>query len=119
MSKKEIKPCPFCGKKVIIEKDNHDKMLIECENCKLFFGIEVENGTELVEGWRAAFDSVEEIIDKWNRRADTEMSVTYGDWVYGENGYAHCSECDYEHNSPEYVTPFCPGCGARMEDDKE
>lgn len=58
MGETKIKPCPFCEKKVIIAKDNHDKVLIECENCKLFFGIEVENGTELIEGWKATFDSV-------------------------------------------------------------
>ena len=64
----KVKPCPFCGKKVKVAKDNHDKVLIECENCKLFFGIEVENGTELVEGWKATFDSVVEATDAWNRR---------------------------------------------------
>lgn len=70
MSNNELKGCPFCGEKVIVAKDNHDKVLIECENCKLFFGIEVENGTELVEGWRATFDSVAEATGAWNRRAD-------------------------------------------------
>ena len=64
----KVKPCPFCREKVIVAKDNHDKVLILCENCKLFFGIEVENGTELVEGWRAAFDSVAEATEAWNRR---------------------------------------------------
>lgn len=70
MSNIDLKPCPFCGKKVIVAKDNHDKVLIVCENCKLFFGIEVENGTELFEGWRATFDSVAEATDAWNRRDD-------------------------------------------------
>lgn len=70
MSNIDFKPCPFCGKEVLIAKDNHEKILIECENCKLFFGIEVENGTELVEGWRATFDSVAEATDAWNRRDD-------------------------------------------------
>lgn len=68
MSNIDLKSCPFCGKKVIVAKDNHDKVLIVCENCKLFFGIEVENGTELFEGWRATFDSVVEATEAWNRR---------------------------------------------------
>lgn len=25
----KVKPCPFCGEKVIVAKDNHDKVLIE------------------------------------------------------------------------------------------
>ena len=70
MAEIKLKPCPFCGGGVLIAKDNHDKVLIECENCKLLFGIEVENGTELVEGSRAMFDSVEEAVEAWNRRAD-------------------------------------------------
>lgn len=70
MSSIELKPCPFCGEGVLIAEDNHDKVLIECKNCNLLFGVEVENGTELVEGWRATFDSVEEAIRAWNRRAD-------------------------------------------------
>ncbi len=72
MVKNKLKTCPFCGEKVIIAKDNHDKVLVECENCKLFFGIEVENGTELVEGWRATFDSIEEAVEAWNRRAENK-----------------------------------------------
>lgn len=58
----------YCVPMVIIAKDNQDKVLIECENCKLFFGIEVENGTELIEDWKATFDSVGEAREAWNRR---------------------------------------------------
>lgn len=68
MSSVELKSCPFCGNGVIIGKDNHNKFLIECENCKLLFGIEVEDGTELFEGWKATFHSVEEAASAWNRR---------------------------------------------------
>lgn len=70
MSSIELKPCPFCGNGVIIGKDNHNKFLVKCENCNLLFGIEVEDGTELFEGWKATFDSVEEAVSDWNRRAD-------------------------------------------------
>ncbi len=41
-----------------------------------------------------------------------------GHWVEDQYGYNRCSECGYEHGSPEYVTPFCPGCGAHMEDEE-
>lgn len=68
MPKIKLKPCPFCGGKALIAKDNHDKILIECETCHLFFGIDVENGTELFEGWKAMLGSVEEAVSTWNRR---------------------------------------------------
>ena len=68
MSSIKLKPYPFCGGGVLIAEDNHEKVLIECENCNLLFGVEVENGTELVEGWRSTFDSVEEAARAWNRR---------------------------------------------------
>ena len=70
MSENKLKPCPFCGKKVLIAIDNYEKALITCEDCKLLFGVEVENGTELIDGWRATFDSIEEAVEAWNRRAD-------------------------------------------------
>lgn len=66
----EAKPCPICGKEILICEDNHGKILIECESCRLIFGIEVEDGTELFEGWRATFNSVEEAVIAWNRRVD-------------------------------------------------
>ena len=70
MSDIKAKSCPICGKEILICKDNHGKILIECESCRLIFGIEVENGTELFEGWRATFGSVEEAVSAWNRRTD-------------------------------------------------
>lgn len=71
MNETKLKPCPYCGNRVLIGKDNHDKFIIECKNCKLLFGIEVEDGTELVEGWRATFDSVQEAVSAWNKRSAT------------------------------------------------
>ena len=40
----------------------------------------------------------------------------YGEWIEDDYSYFHCSQCGYEHDSPEYVTPYCPHCGACMED---
>lgn len=46
--------------------------------------------------------------------ADVEP-VRYGEWISDDYGYNHCSECGFEHDEPEYVTPHCPGCGANMD----
>ena len=70
MSEIKLKPCPFCGNRVLLARDNYGKYLIECENCSLLFGIRVENGTELVDGWRATINTIEEATKLWNRRAD-------------------------------------------------
>lgn len=42
-----------------------------------------------------------------------------GEWIEDEYGYHRCSECGWEWDTPEMVTPYCPGCGARMEEDDE
>lgn len=40
--------------------------------------------------------------------------VKYGEWVHREY-VSHCSECGFETRL-ENITPYCPNCGARMED---
>ena len=42
--------------------------------------------------------------------------IKHGEWIPDDYEYNHCSECSYEHESPEYVTPYCPNCGAKMEE---
>lgn len=41
--------------------------------------------------------------------------VTYGEWIADVNGYNRCSACGWEWDDPEYVTPYCPHCGAEMD----
>lgn len=45
------------------------------------------------------------------------QEVRYGEWIPNDYEFYHCSECGYEQDSPEYITPYCPNCGAKM--DKE
>lgn len=51
-----------------------------------------------------------------NPTADAQ-EVRHGEWLEDDYGYCHCSNCRYEHDSPECITPYCPECGAKM--DKE
>lgn len=64
----QLKPCPFCGGKVELCNDDYGKFLIVCKPCKMLFGIEVEDGTELIDGWKAKIDTLEEAVEAWNRR---------------------------------------------------
>ncbi len=41
--------------------------------------------------------------------------VKHGQWTEDDYAYNSCSECGYEHNEPEYTTPYCPNCGAKMD----
>ena len=66
----ELKPCPFCGGKAYIAKDIHSKVIIGCKSCDLFFGIAIEDGIELYEGWHATFPDTETATEAWNTRAN-------------------------------------------------
>ena len=46
--------------------------------------------------------------------AEDVAEVKRGEWVYGEYDTPHCSECGHE---PKEISPFCPICGANMEED--
>ena len=43
--------------------------------------------------------------------------IEYASWIEDDYGYARCDFCGYEIAYPEYKTPRCPGCGARMDDE--
>ena len=43
--------------------------------------------------------------------ADTERR---GEWIPDDYAYYHCSECGYEQDKRECVSPYCPQCGAKM-----
>ena len=68
----KVKSCPFCGGRPTLFEDNYDKYAILCENCNLYFGIELECGEELVDGWRAKIETFEEVSEKWNRRTEND-----------------------------------------------
>lgn len=41
--------------------------------------------------------------------------VRYGEWIEDDYAYNRCSACGWEWDDREYVTPYCPNCGARMD----
>lgn len=61
-------------------------------------------------------DSLIDFIKTVPFNADVQ-EVRHGEWLEDDYGYCHCSNCRYEHDSPECITPYCPECGAKM--DKE
>ena len=66
MSKPELKPCPFCGGKAVVNVN--DGVKVVCTECGA-------RTLELVDGYsqgRPTGDAVWSTIEKWNRRADNE-----------------------------------------------
>ena len=64
-------------------------------------------------GWNDAIDAVIE-----NAPTIDAVPVVHGRWlVDGATGINFCSECNTD--AVEAGTPFCPECGAKMEDGDE
>lgn len=106
MNKPELKPCPFCGgEAIVLHWDGTDTFSVGCVNTFVCHG-----GTHT----SRAYQSEQEAAEAWNRRAELT-----GEWLEDEYAYFRCSVCGYEQDQPETVTPYCPNCGAHMEDDSE
>lgn len=45
--------------------------------------------------------------------------VVHGEWIADEYFYYRCSNCGFEQDAPEYVSPYCPQCGAKMDGKEE
>lgn len=125
--------CPFCAGKATMAKDNHDKVLIFCENCKMYFGIEIEHDCELEEGWKATFQDEEAAMKAWNSRKlmyiwkngmDISQNESY--WDATDSISPKCNRCG---KSPLYyaevahvrwnlrhLPKFCSSCGATMKE---
>lgn len=101
----ELKPCPFCGGKARImleEEDRPDDSFhnVYCTGCGVQFWVK----------------SKSQAIAAWNRRSDA-VPVVRGEWEvaigYDPNKKVQCQNCYKMAYEP---TPYCPNCGARMED---
>ena len=75
----------------------------------------------LPDTWEDGYDKA---INEAYSRIESEPAADVApqisaEWVYSEYEYCHCSNCGYEQDKLSKVTPFCPNCGARMEDKEE
>jgi len=66
----KLKPCPFCGNVASLCEDNYKKIMCICDSCGALLGVNLEDGIRLKDGWIAAFNSRDEAIEAWNKRAD-------------------------------------------------
>lgn len=97
----ELKPCPFCGGVAYAAKDDHGKVLIYCENCGLYFGIELEHDCELLEGFQATFPSREAAVEAWNARANINPEKDC------KESQEWCADCEHIEMCRWYPTQGC------------
>lgn len=85
----DLKPCPFCGRKVEIRAwrhwDNDDAYVIECHHCCIDMG---------------EFETIEEAANTWNNRVDSQKQdhsfeeVIPDWWIFTFGcGQEHAGQC--------------------------
>lgn len=75
----ELKPCPFCGSAVFLERDSGSygytspTVIAQCKKCGIHFG----EPTEKWEQGKGTFSIEEEattkLINRWNTRANVKL----------------------------------------------
>ena len=89
---------------------------------ELRLGKFVEPRTEWHKGWNDALDAVstqtptitpDSLVKRgrWEKAVESKLDAHTGE--YWEEEYYNCLECDY---ASDWKSPYCPSCGALMED---
>lgn len=66
-----LKPCPFCGGEATVTiAPILGVAFIECKHCSAMMGRYQKGGRTDHDGFWTHFESKEEAIEAWNRRAD-------------------------------------------------
>ncbi len=71
----KLLPCPFCGGEAHPCMDKYHKYFVGCIECGFYYGIKIEDGVELKDGWVAIHNTKEEAIASWNTRKPMERIV--------------------------------------------
>lgn len=98
----EPKPCPFCGSKPDVQEYNDG-----------FVGIGCSNGRCYIHPNEFWFPSMDDAVEKWNKRAERTCHNFGGE--EGTNGEWYdfaCDACGYCCDQPE--PNYCPNCGAKV-----
>ena len=102
-----VKPCPFCGSEARLHEGEADDYIFYYVEC---------NGEDC-DASTSCYDTQEEALDMWNRRAEPKK----GKWIaYDDDSRiaGKCSVCGWESHLYEddvVGMSYCPNCGAEME----
>jgi len=109
----ELKPvrCGCGGEAKIVNNllGQNDLCLMECQKCGIctnFYNTEAE----AIQAWNKAMVG---------NNTNVPSKEKTGEWIEGDYTYYHCSECGFEYDKPEKVSPYCPQCGTKMENDDD
>jgi len=76
---KKLLSCQHCGGEVTAFMDNYGKYAIHCAACNMYFGVELECGVELEDGWLATYPDTDTLAAAWNQRAPVVDWVPVGE----------------------------------------
>lgn len=83
MSDKELKPCPFCGGKAILEESKFGLNVISCESCEeTMQALHVDN---LIKAWNTRVDNVAK-TDECCKKSCKQENATL------DSAINHCKE---------------------------
>ncbi|WP_165170651.1 Lar family restriction alleviation protein [Adlercreutzia sp. ZJ242] len=107
-----LESCPFCGGEArLLEAAPEDNehlpfrhFTVYCRGCKTMIGTVMHNQTDF-------FDTPQEAISAWNRRAERTCRKVPGRMKYGERR-PKCSECGYSLGDERWA--YCPKCGSKV-----
>lgn len=110
ISKNGLKPCPFCGKSVVVWETAYGVVkVVECKTCSIRF----------VFPWSKT-ETGKDLADIWNRRRLEKQTPLAPD--YEADGYAdgklvydmaYCPVCghEFEYGISGWGSAYCPDCG--------
>lgn len=111
----ELKPCPFCGGEAEITFQSFGvNAIITCKKCH----------TKFVFPWGETITSLA-LAEKWNNRAGSVVSAHWEEEEEEDPEYYrfhYCSNCgEYApcEEDNEFLKPYCPECGAKMDNPYE
>lgn len=69
----DLKPCPFCGSDVtMVYSEQRGGRITHASDTRIMYGIKCNNGECVLGSPTKDFDHPHELVDAWNKRADTK-----------------------------------------------
>ena len=78
---------------------------------------------EALKKWETLFNTYGTAILEINNMPTLDVKpVKHAHWVESEEGYFNCSNCHNDamielYENSQKLTPFCPNCGAKMDEE--
>lgn len=111
---KEIYQNETPQKKLLLLRKTHDTW---CDDARNATDAKWRQNEEERDYWRNECAEMQKRYEWLTGQIMDALNGRQGEWIEDEYAYNRCSECGYEWDEPEEKSPYCPGCGALMDDD--